>query len=142
MKRGSWFSEYCKPRRAEGGFTLLEVMVSLVIGTVIAGGVMGSISASLNLTQRIKIKSEIQPVLEAVAQELLTNPERAEQGRVALTTFPNAPPVDILMAPIEQDDEGGTRRPGRLVRVLLQCRAQTLEFTMLIPQKGLDSTTR
>jgi len=139
MRRGSWIAEHLKLRRAEKGFTLLEVMVSLVIGTLIAGGVMGSISASLNLTHRIKIKSEIQPVLEAVAQELFTHPDRAVQGRVAVSAFPNAPPVDILMAPIEQEDEDGTRRPGRLVRVLLQCRAQTLEFTMLIPQKGFDS---
>lgn len=139
MRRASWIAEYLRPCRTEGGFTLLEVMVSLVIGTLIAGGVMGSISASLDLTRRIKLKSEIQPVLEAVAQELLTHPDRAEQGRVGVTTFPNAPPVDILMAPIAEEDKDGTRRPGQLVRVLLQCRAQTLEFTMLIPQKGFDS---
>jgi len=43
--------------RSNGGFTLVEVMVALIISTVIVGGGIGLISASLPYRKRIKEKS-------------------------------------------------------------------------------------
>ena len=125
--------------RTTGGFTLLEVMVALIIGTVIVGGVMGVISVSLQYSKRVKEKSLYQPVLEAAAQEILANPELAKEGTINVAGIPNAPPVGVSIAEVTGSSGDEVRiRTGQLYRVLLSCAGQVLEFSVIIPQSQLE----
>jgi prepilin-type N-terminal cleavage/methylation domain-containing protein len=123
------------------GFTLLEVMVSLIIGALILGGLMGLISVSLQYSQRLKEKSQIQPLLESVAQEILANPHKAIAGTITLGSAPDAPRVNIQFAKEELPRlRGMTARPGELYRVILECRGQVLEFSLYVtPPDGKQS---
>ena len=67
------------------GFTLLEMLISLTIGTLIIGAVMGVISESLRYRVSLKEKAYTQPVLESAAQVILADPAKAEAGFVRLT---------------------------------------------------------
>lgn len=116
------------------GFTLLEVMVSLIVGTIVAGGVMGLISVSLQYKQRLKEKSRIQPVLEAVAQAILADPRQAAEGNLNLSALKDAPPVDISVVRVAEGQQSGSNRMDQLYRVLLACKGQMLEFSVIIPQ--------
>lgn len=124
-----------RPSHTGNGFTLLEVMVSLLVGTLIVGGIMGVISASLQFNLRLSEKSSIQPVLEAAAQEILADPRKAESGELMLDALPGTPVVGIQTTPV--DLGGGTRAGGRaraLYRVQLLYRGEQLEFSLVIPQ--------
>jgi prepilin-type N-terminal cleavage/methylation domain-containing protein len=121
-----------------GGFTLLEVMVSLILGALILGGFMGLISVSLQYSQRLKEKSQIQPLLESAAQEILANPEKAISGSLKIGSEPGAPRINILFEKQELPDlRGIASHPGELYRVLLECRGQVLEFSLYVtPSEG------
>jgi len=114
----------------KGGFTLLEVMVSLIIGALILGGLMGLISVSLQYSQRLKVKSQIQPLLESVAQEILASPEKAVTGSLVLASEPGAPQVNVLYTREELPEMTG--HPAELYRVMLECRGQVLEFSLYV----------
>jgi prepilin-type N-terminal cleavage/methylation domain-containing protein len=121
----------------ERGFTLLEVMVSLIIGALILGGLMGLISVSLQYSQRLKEKSQIQPLLESVAQEILANPEKAVSGSLTINTAPGAPRVSVQFAREELPQlKGALGRPGELHRVIVECRGQVLEFSLFVTPSG------
>lgn len=121
------------------GFTLLEVMVGLVIAVIVLGGAMGGISAALQLSARIKDRNAIQPVLEAAAQEILAFPEKLLQGTLTSTMIEGAPPVNILAQQVVMaNGDDLPNRSGQLYRVLLQCRSQTLEFSVLVPKSELE----
>ena len=120
------------------GFTLIEVMVGLIIGTLILGGVMGSISASLNFNQRVRQKSQVQPLLEAAAQEILAHPEKAQQGTITFKDFPGAPTVNItLIRAIGSDGSSVGGNYGELYRVQLYCQGHLLEFSLIVPKSEL-----
>lgn len=120
------------------GFTLLEVMVSLMISTLIVGGVMGLMSTSLQFMERVKEKSSVQPVLEAAAQEIIAYPEKALDGSLVLPEFPNAP-VAIALAEVADADGGIVKnRVSQLYRVQLAVRGQKLEFSVLIPKEKFN----
>ena len=116
-------------------------MVSLIIGALILGGLMGLISVSLQFSQRLKEKSQIQPVLESVAQEILANPQQAVAGTITLGSAPDAPRVNIQFAREELPQiKGMPARPGELYRVLLECRGQILEFSLFVtPSEGKNT---
>lgn len=116
------------------GFTLLEVMVGLIVGTIVAGGVMGLISVSLQYKQRLKERSRIQPVLEAVAQAILADPRQAAEGNLNLGALKDAPPVDISVVRVAEGQQSGSNRMDQLYRVLLACKGQMLEFSVIIPR--------
>ncbi len=116
------------------GFTLLEVMVALIVGTIVAGGVMGLISVSLQYKQRLKERSRIQPVLEAVAQAILADPRQAAEGNLNLSALKDAPPVDISVVRVAEGQQSGSNRMDQLYRVLLACKGQMLEFSVIIPR--------
>lgn len=119
------------------GFTLLEVMVGLVIAVVVLGGAMGGISAALQLGVRIKDRNVIQPVLEAAAQEILASPEKLLQGTMASQMVEGAPPVNIVAQQVvAPNGDDLPNRSGQLYRVLLQCKSQTLELSVLVPNKS------
>lgn len=125
----------------KGGFTLLEVMVSLIIGALILGGLMGLISVSLQYSQRLKVKSQIQPLLESVAQEILANPEKAVTGSLVLASEPGAPQVNILYTREELPDlKGMGSHPAELYRVMLDCRGQVLEFSLYVTPTDTGKT--
>ncbi|NLI80573.1 MAG: type II secretion system protein [Deltaproteobacteria bacterium] len=122
-------------QRSPKGFTLLEVMVSLTLGTLIAGAVMGVISVSLQYAQRLKETAKIQPYLEAAAREILFDPEILENASLQVGDPKNPVNVDVLVTPVPEVDpaELGNPKAGRLVRVLLRCRGRLLEFSILVP---------
>jgi prepilin-type N-terminal cleavage/methylation domain-containing protein len=121
------------------GFTLLEVMVALTIAVILLGGVMGAISSSLQYSHRIKEKSLVQPLLDAVAQELLVTPEKIHEGQMSVRAFPDAPPVIIAAVKVPDMDKFGQAEPaGELYRVLLSCRGQHLELSLLVPKSALE----
>jgi len=122
----------------KGGFTLLEVMVSLIIGALILGGLMGLISVSLQYSQRLKVKSQIQPLLESVAQEILANPEKAVTGSLVLASEPGAPQVNVLYTREELPEMTG--HPAELYRVMLECRGQVLEFSLYVTPTDTGKT--
>jgi prepilin-type N-terminal cleavage/methylation domain-containing protein len=124
-----------------GGFTLLEVMVSLVIGALILGGLMGLISVSLQYSQRLKEKSHIQPLLESAAQQILANPEKAVAGSLNIASEPEAPQVNVLYLRQELPDlRGMMGHPAELYRVLLECRGQVLEFSLYVTPTDTEKT--
>lgn len=121
------------------GFTLLEVMVALIIAVLILGGVMGAISSSLQYSHRVKQKSLVQPLLEAVAQEILIEPEKIHEGQMVVKAFQDAPPVLIAAVKVPGFEEFGRAEPaGELYRVLLSCQGQRLEFSVLVPKSALE----
>jgi len=72
----TWARSRSRDRRRARGFTLLEMLVSLIVGTLIVGGVMGLISSSMQYKFRLKDKSLAQPILETAAQAILADPKR------------------------------------------------------------------
>lgn len=123
----------------QGGFTLLEVMVALTIGVIILGGVMGAISASLQYSHRVKVKSLVQPLLEAVAQEILREPVNINEGQMVVKAVQDAPPVTIEAVKMPGFGEFGQSQPlGDLYRVMLSCQGQRLEMSVLIPKSALE----
>lgn len=122
-------------KQSRKGFTLLEVMVSLTLGTLIAGAVMGVISVSLQYAKRIKESARIQPYLEAAAQEILASPETADSSAIEVGDPKNPVIIDVLVTPVQGIDgaESENSRAGQLARVLLRCRGRLIEFSILIP---------
>jgi prepilin-type N-terminal cleavage/methylation domain-containing protein len=116
------------------GFTLLEIMVSLILAALIMGGVMGAISASLQYSQRVREKIQEQSILEAAAQELMANPHALKQGALILDGFPGAPAVGVQTYRVEVSDNTLVEnRRGELYRVLLSHGVQQLEFSIIVP---------
>ncbi len=128
------------------GFTLLEVMVSLTLGALILGGLMGLISVSLQYGQRLKVKAQIQPLLDSAAQEILADPKKATARSIVIGSGPDAHQVNIQLTPVElPKPKGMAIRAGDLYRVLLECRGQLLEFSLYVTRsdrKGADEFSR
>jgi prepilin-type N-terminal cleavage/methylation domain-containing protein len=121
------------------GFTLIEVLVSLIIGTLIVGGVMGVISVSLQFTQRVERKSLVQPVLQAAAQEVMQHPEKAKEGALSLPGLPGKPAVEIQLRTVQDaNGEDISSRAGQLYRVEIQHKGSSLEFSMIIPESDFE----
>ncbi len=116
-----------------GGFTLLEMLVSLVIGTLILGGVMGMISVSMQYRYRLQEKSQIQPVLESAAQMVLADPKRATGGVIDLPELPGAPAVRVSALPVDLPNMQTGIKRGQLARVILRYKTGELEFSVIIP---------
>lgn len=109
--------------------------MSLLVGTLIVGGVMGVISASLQFNLRLKEKSLIQPVLEAAAQEILADPVKAEQGDLTLNDMPETPTVAVRLTLVEVGPSTPFgERPRPLYRVQLLYRGEQLEFSLMVPR--------
>ena len=79
------------------GFTLLEVVVSLAIGTLIIGSVMGLISESLRYRMNLKEKAQAHTVLDSAAQVILADPVKATQGFVRLGELEGSPEVGVSL---------------------------------------------
>ena len=122
----------------ERGFTLLEMMVSLAIGALIIGAVMGLISESIRYKINLKEKAYIQPILESAAQVILADPVKAMAGFVRLGEIEGSPEVGVylLPVPLAQESAGGGKS-GRLCRVTLNYKSSSLEFSIIIPNKDL-----
>ncbi len=119
-----------------GGFTLLEMLVSLIIGTLILGGVMGMISVSMQYRYRLQEKSQIQPVLESAAQMVLADPKRATEGVINLPELPGAPAVRVSALPVDLPNMQTGIKRGQLTRVMLRYKTGELEFSVIIPAKN------
>jgi prepilin-type N-terminal cleavage/methylation domain-containing protein len=116
------------------GFTLIEIMVSLILGALIMGGVMGSISVSLQYSQRVRERIQKQSILEAAAQELLANPHALKQGALILEEFPGAPSVLVQAHRVEVSGSALQENPrGELYRIMLIYEVQQMEFSIIVP---------
>jgi prepilin-type N-terminal cleavage/methylation domain-containing protein len=116
------------------GFTLIEIMVSLILGALIMGGVMGSISVSLQYSQRVRERIQEQSILEAAAQELLANPHALKQGALILDGFPGAPSVLVQAHRVEVSENALQENPrGELYRIMLIHGVQQMEFSIIVP---------
>ncbi len=115
------------------------MLISLAIGTLIIGAVMGLISESLRYKVNLKEKAYIQPILESAAQVILADPVKAMQGFVRLGELEGSPEVGVylLPVPLEQESEDGGKF-GQLYRVMLNYRSASLEFSIIIPNKDLQ----
>ncbi len=113
------------------------MLVSLAIATLIIGAVMGLISESLRYRFNLKEKAYIQPILESAAQVILADPVKAMDGLVRLGEFEGSPEVGVSLFPVtlDQESEGGGKF-GRLCRVMLNYKSASLEFSIIIPNKG------
>ena len=127
-------------RRGSRGFTLVELLVSLIIGTLIAGGVMGLISVSLQYQHRMKEKSGIQPILESAAEVILADPRQIEKGSVPLGEVPGSPTVEVLAVPVNLPNANRFGAPdrGQLTRVMLVFAGHRLELSVIIPPPESD----
>ncbi len=114
------------------GFTLIEMLISLAIGVMIVGGVMGVISVSMQYKYRLKEKSRIQPILETAAQAIMADPGRIAEGSIKFGKVSGSPVVGISAVPVGLPD-GVPARNGQLYRVMLDYRGQDLEFSLLVP---------
>jgi hypothetical protein len=114
------------------------MMVSLAIGALIIGAVMGLISESIRYRINLKEKAYIQPILESAAQVILADPVKAMAGFVRLGEIEGSPEVGVylLAVPLAQESEGGGQS-GRLCRVTLNYKSSSLEFSIIIPNKDL-----
>lgn len=116
------------------GFTLLEVMVSLIIGVLIVGGAMGAISMSINHRLRVQKRLFETAVLEAAAQQLLAQPRNIESGSVTLDEFPGSPQVGIQAIRVDLGERSaGEERRSQLYRVLLSYDRQQVELSVNVP---------
>ena len=122
----------------ERGFTLIEMMVSLAIGALIIGAVMGLISESIRYRINLKEKAYIQPILESAAQVILADPAKALAEVVRLGEIDGSAKVGVylLPVPLAEESEGGGKS-GRLYRVTLNYGSSSLEFSIIIPNKDL-----
>ncbi len=114
------------------GFTLIEMLISLAIGVVIVGGVMGIISVSMQYKYRLKEKSRIQPILETAAQTIMADPGRIAEGHIAFGNLAGSPVVGITAVPVGLPN-GVPAANGQLYRVMLDYRGEELEFSILVP---------
>jgi prepilin-type N-terminal cleavage/methylation domain-containing protein len=115
------------------GFTLIEMLVSLIIGTLIVGGVMGLISVSMQHKFRIREKSQVQPILESAAQIILADPAKAGDGNIRLAELSGTPVVTVFVTPVEIPDGGLGNKAGQLCRILLTYGSGKLEFSVIVP---------
>jgi hypothetical protein len=109
------------------------MLVSLIIGTLIVGGVLGVVSVSMQHKFRIRDKAQIQPVLESAAQIILADPARVAEGDIRLAELPGAPVVGVLAAPVQLSESGLGTKAGRLCRVMLTYKTGQLEFSVIVP---------
>jgi hypothetical protein len=110
-------------------------MVGLIIGSLIVGGVMGLLSASLNYAARLNARSAAQPILEAAAQQVLAMPELALSGQVPVGEGAEASVVEIATLKVENPEAQPLgMREGELYQVQLRYLGQILEFSIIIPK--------
>lgn len=114
------------------GFTLLEVMVSLAIGALLIGSVMGLISEALRYRTSLKEKAYSQPILASAAEVILADPQKAMQGVVRLTELEGSPAVAVTLTPVPLYNPAG-KSQGRLCRVMLNYKSSHLEFSIILP---------
>lgn len=136
--RGAALPFFGRTASGRGGFTLLEMLASLIIGTLILGGVMGLISTSMQYKFRIKEKSRVQPVLESAAQIILADPARAGEGAIRFPELDGAPTVGVRTAPVPLGDSGAGNKAGQLYRVVLDYKGSLLEFSVIAPNKDFN----
>lgn len=120
-------------RAGAGGFTLLEVMVSLAVAALLIGSVTGLISEALRYRTSLKEKASAQPILESAAEIILADPEKATHGVVQLTELPGSPSVAVSLTPVPLNSPAGKSRKGVLCRVMLNYESSDLEFSVMVP---------
>ena len=120
-----------------GGFTLLEMVVALAIGTLIIGSVMGLISESLRYKINLKEKAQAQTILDSAAQIILADPVKATQGFVRLGELEGSPEVGVSLLPVQLEGQTQGENFGRLFRVMLNYKSTKLEFSIIIPNSDL-----
>jgi hypothetical protein len=112
------------------------MLVSLIVGTLIVGGVMGLISVSMQHKFRLRDKAQIQPILESAAQIILADPARAADGNIKLGELPGSPVVNVIAVPVELPEGGIGAKAGQLCRIMLLYGSGQLEFSVIVPPRS------
>jgi general secretion pathway protein G len=84
-----------RPLRRDGGFTLIEIMVVIVILGVLAALVVPRVLSRPDEARAVAARSDIGAIMQALKLYRLDNQRypTTEQGLAALTARPDAPPV-------------------------------------------------
>ena len=118
------------------GFTLLEMLVSLAIGALIIGAVMGLISESLRYKINLKEKAQSQPVLESAAQIILADPVKATQGLCAWAS--SKEPLRWVFSCFRSSlSKHGAEVIRPVVSGDANYKSANLEFSIIIPNSDL-----
>jgi len=117
------------------GFTLVEVLVSLIIVSIIVGNVMGLFSSSLRFSSRLQNKKDGWSILEAAAQQILVQPEVAQQETLVVEYMDDEPEVDIKLEQVTSTEAGDLLlKNSGLYRTRLSYAGNILEFSIIIPE--------
>lgn len=112
------------------GFTLIEVLVSLLIATVVIGSTMALVGVSIKNINHVKRLRNALPVLDTAAQEIIRNPARALTSPLVLREFPNSPSVEIEAFPVKDPTV-----TAKLYRVVLRYGGETLVTSVIINEE-------
>jgi hypothetical protein len=112
----------------------------MIIASIVIGGVMGLFSQSLRFSARMEEKQRGWSILEAAADQILTNPQSVMQDSI-LPDYMDVEDaeVDIDIKEVIEVETGELRlKESGLFRVTLTHEDNRLSFSMLIPDESWD----
>ncbi len=115
----------------ERGFTLVEVLVSLLVAVLLVGSVMALIEVSLRNERRINHLVEAAHVLDSAGQYILENPKFIFNKVITLKEFPGSPTVNIEVTPVKGN------LSTKLYRVKLIYEGEILEFSIIVEDEKM-----
>lgn len=113
------------------GFTLIEVLVALFIAIILVGSAMALIGTSLRNSNHVNRLRNAMPVLDAAAQEIIRNPDRALTSPLVLKELPDSPSVTVEARPVEDP-----KVKVRLYRVTLKYGGETLVTSVIVNEQS------
>ncbi|MEJ5301346.1 MAG: prepilin-type N-terminal cleavage/methylation domain-containing protein [Thermodesulforhabdaceae bacterium] len=113
------------------GFTLIEVLVSLLIATILIGSAMALVGVSMKNVRHMDRIRTASPILDAAAQEIIRDPSKALTTPIILKDFPGEPSVSVEVQPVE--DPAVT---AKLYRITLHYGGETLAFSIIVSEKA------
>ena len=116
------------------GFTLIEILVALIISVLIIGSIMTLNSVSMQNQRRLIKLQETLPVLDAAAQKIFANPKLALNKTLTLEEFKDEPMVEVEILQGSEASKQPSLPYGRLYRVRLAYKGETIEFSIIVSE--------
>ncbi len=113
------------------GFTLIEVLVSLLIATILIGSAMALVGVSMKNVRHMDRIRTASPILDAAAQEIIRDPRKALTTPIILKDFPGEPSVSVEAQPVEEPAV-----TAKLYRITLHYGGETLAFSIIVSEKA------
>ncbi len=117
----------CATIQAQEGFSLLEALVSLIIASLVVGGVSAVYSAHADSKKRLQIKEQEFAVLESAMQGLISGTIPLKQGNLNVEALRGAPMVSVAYTTVRSSDKLA------LAKVTLRYGGSALQTSLLIP---------